>query len=115
MRFLPMASVVSVVLLMPALTAGCTGDDNTLPLPPSDGSADATRRDGESPDTGTVRPDAGGDAAGGGGKFSSHDGSSDSATDAVPDDQAAFDSGANAVEAMPPDTSAEPADASDSG
>jgi hypothetical protein len=115
MRFLPIASVVSIVMLMPALTVGCTGDDNTLPLPPTDGSADTTRRDVASPDAGTVRPDAGGDAAGGGGSFSSHDGSSDSATDAVPDDQAAFDSGANAVEAMSPDTSAEVADASDSG
>ena len=114
MRFLPIASVVSVVLLMPALTAGCTGDDNTLPLPPNDASADATRRDGASPDAGTVGPDAGEDASGGGGSLSSHDGSGDSPNDALPDGQAAFDSGANAVEAMPPDTSAEVADASGS-
>jgi hypothetical protein len=115
MRFLPIASVVAVVLLMPALTVGCTGDDNTLPLPPSDGSVDATRRDGASPDAGTITPDAGEDASGGGERFSPHDGSGDSATNALPDDQAAFDSGANAVEAMPPDTSTEVADASDSG
>ena len=114
MRFFPIASVVAVLLLMPALTVSCTGDDNTLPLPPSDGSADATRRDGASPDAGTITPDAGEDASGGGGSLSSHDGSGDSSTDALPDDQGAFDSGANALEATPPDTSAEVADASDS-
>ena len=114
MKFLRIASVVAIVLLMPILTVSCTGDDNTLPLPPGDGSADATQRDGASRDAGTVRPDAGEDASGGGGSPSSHDGSGDSFPDELPDDQAAFDSGANAVGAKPPDTSAEVADASDS-
>ena len=98
MRFLRIGPVVSAVAVLTlALTAACTGDDNTLPLLPSDGSTDATQKDGSARDAPTVKPDAGEDASG-----------SEGGT---------FESGADAVEATQPDTSGEATagDASDSG
>lgn len=97
MRFLgnvPVAFAVGVLTL--ALTVGCTGDDNSLPLLPSDGSTDATQKDGAARDAAFAKPDAREDASGPEGTM--------------------FDSGADAVEAQP-DTSGETTagDASDSG
>jgi hypothetical protein len=62
MRFSPVALILSaVVFVIPALTAGCTGDDNTLPLPPSDGGSDAG--DGGSHEGGDATSAADDDAA----------------------------------------------------
>jgi len=98
MRVLPIAPVLSAVAVLTlALTVGCTGDDNTLPLLPSDASTDATQKDGSARDAPTVKLDAGEDASGSEGWR--------------------FEPGADAVEATQPDTSGETTagDASDSG
>jgi hypothetical protein len=42
MRFRSVTLVLSALfLLTSALTVGCVGDDNSLPLPPSDGGSDS--------------------------------------------------------------------------
>jgi hypothetical protein len=42
MRFRPVALALSAAFLVTSgLMAGCTGDDNSLPLPPSDGGSDS--------------------------------------------------------------------------
>jgi hypothetical protein len=62
MRFSPVALVLSAVFLVTCgLMAGCTGDDNTLPLPPSDGGSDSG--DGGKSEGGDAAKSEGGDAA----------------------------------------------------
>jgi hypothetical protein len=61
MRFRLVTLVLSAVFLVTCgLTAGCTGDDNTLPLPPSDGGSDSG--DGGKSEGGDAAKSEGGDA-----------------------------------------------------
>ena len=80
MRFRPVTLVLSAVFLLTyALAAGCVGDDNSLPLPPSDGgsdSGDAAKSEGGDA---AAAPDGGLDATGSG---------DDEAADAPPGDAA---------------------------
>jgi hypothetical protein len=62
MRFRPVTLVLSAVfLLTSALSAGCVGDDNSLPLPPSDGGSDSG--DAAKSEGGDAATSEGGDAA----------------------------------------------------
>jgi hypothetical protein len=62
MRFRPVALALSAAFLVTSgLMAGCTGDDNSLPLPPSDGGSDSG--DAAKSDAGDAAKSEAGDAA----------------------------------------------------
>jgi hypothetical protein len=62
MKFGPVTLVLAAVCLVTSgLTMGCTGDDNTLPSPPSDGGADSG--DAAKSEGGDAAKSEGGDAA----------------------------------------------------
>jgi hypothetical protein len=95
---------------------GCTGDDNSLPLPPADASADA-KSDGASKDA-TTRPDAEQDAAeeGGDSSVSERDSGDSAAADAPSDAAVPSEASPDAsVDAAPSDADANPADAEGAG
>jgi len=62
MRLIPISMIVTVFASTSVL-AGCQGDDNSLPLPPSDASADAKGSDAASDATVDSEAVAEGDAA----------------------------------------------------
>ncbi|HEX3772632.1 MAG TPA: hypothetical protein VHV30_17255 [Polyangiaceae bacterium] len=118
MRFSRSAFVFIALALGGAPLAACTGDDNTLPLPPEAG-ADAKAGDGGK--DATTEPDAGKDGEADASRDATSDGTvEDAGPDATPDGEASeasadaeTDAGADALPDATPD--ADVIDAPDDG
>jgi hypothetical protein len=79
MRFRPVVLALSALFLVSSgLLAGCTGDDNSLPLPPSDGGSDAAKSEAGD----AAKSEAGDSATGLGGDTSAQEPDTGSAADA---------------------------------
>jgi hypothetical protein len=102
MKAIPIALVLSAIsVVTPALLAGCTGDDNSLPLPPSDAGGDA-KSDAAKGDA-TTKSDAAHDAS---------EPTDDSAAESDAGDSSVSDAVVDSGAASEAATDATPADAS---